>query len=610
MTNSWWSRLRSDRQHGWRALQPIRSDEWWLLLAIVVVAAWIRLHDLDYNTVYLDEADNISIARRVLAGQLSPSPIGYHLGWYLFPLMAWWADQLGGAAGMRAMTGVLGIGTLLAVMHTTRRLSGTADALAAGLLLAPLSPFVFAGRVAYREAATLCFFAVGVALFVEASATHRRRMWVASAISIFAAFLIKHPLAIFGPPLVGLALLEGARARRYFAVLLSTLCITYVAVYWSEMEEMWRYLQTSTDYLRAPAGELARIYVRQRIDVWLLLALAVMSLALDRRTLIWPRLAMFGGALLFAVVHVTQRADYNTYRQAAYVLLLLIPLAVPVFGQLVGRLRSASIAMPARATQYACVLIAVPLALAGRDWTVTRADVAFPWTNNSFATQYLRAWTGPARKVLVDDQTLRYSLWPEYRPEHIVDPFYFAYEGQTGPPAYTAAVRDGAFDFIVLGTGMLSSIAPDLPPHYGEVGQVTDSLTGAVVRVYRRLRPPIAPPAPRSGNFVITDPVADARVAGASVPVRGVLLDRRSGESVQVEVLTNRWWPQGVPVGVDPVTGVFETTAWLGGADGQRCHHAIRARVRDLRGRVRYTAMVTDIARVNPTFPDSTCDGR
>jgi len=25
---------------------------------------------------------------------------------------------------------------------------------------------------------------------------------------------------------------------------------------------------------------------------------------------------------------------------------------------------------------------------------------------------------------------------------------------------------------------------------------------------------------------------------------------------------------------------------------------------------VRYTAMVTDIARVNPTFPDSTCDGR
>ncbi len=592
----------------WRPLAPFSAQDWWLLGLVFLIGAWVRLHDLNYNTVYLDEADNITIARRVLAGELIPNPIGYHLGWYLFPLMAWWADQLGGVEGMRAMTGVLGLVTMGAVAQLTRRFSGNAEAIGAAALMAVLSPFVFAGRMAYRESATICFLSLGVMLFVEASATDRRRLWAASALSVFAALLCKHPLALFGPPLFLLSMLEGPRARRWFGLPLTVLCLTYVYVYRVPLTEMWHYLRTSTAYLNAPSGELLQIYVWRRLDVWVLFALAVSGFCLDTRTLRWPRLAMLGGAILFAAVHVSQRADYNTYRQAVYVLMPLIPIAIPTLGWLIERVRAGAIALPIRAVEFSCLLLAVPLALAGRDWTATKADIPFQWASNAFATDYLRAWASPTRRVLVDDQTLRYSLWPEYRPDQITDPFYISYGGQSGTPAYVAAVREGVFDFLVFTTGMLDAVRPALDAHYRLVATQPDSATNAPVQVYRRIAPAVSPPVAQRGPLVVTQPATNSRVYGMSIPVRGVLTQRRGGEAISVEVFTDKWYPQGTPVGVDPLTGDFEANASLGGRDVQRCHHLIRVRVRDPRGRLLYSTLVPDVARIDPSAVDPACD--
>ncbi len=578
-----------------------------------MLGAWIRLHDLGYNTAFNDESINVIVGRDVIAGRLTPSPIPFYVGWYLFPVLAWWADQLGGVVGMRVMTGLFGLATMVAVAHTTRRLFGNHAAIAAMILVMVLSPFVFAGRVAFREAGTIGFLAVGVACFVEAWATDRRRFWAASALCVLAAFLCKHPIGMYGPPMVGLAILAGARGRRWFALLLSSLVVAYLVIYRAEMLEMWHVLRT-TPILFAPESEVPKIYGVRRLDVYLLFALSLLGFALDRVTMRMPRLLLLGGALLFALVHVTQRADLNTYRHAAYVLVYLIPLTVHALALLLWRVSQAQIAIPHWALPIAAALVAVPCALAGRDWTVTKSDVAFAWPSNRIGAEYLRAWTGGNRQVLVDDQTLRYELWPEFQTYQITDAFYYSYQGQLNGPAYTAAVRDGVFDIIVLdgaaydaSARLRDAIMPGLAQRYALAVEAADSLTGTPVQIYKRVTPAPQPPGQRTGRLQILDPITGSRSSTASITVRGVLNSPRGGEHVELEIFTNVWWPQGKPLGVDPLSGMFEGVVSLGGVGQQRCHHLIRARARDYKGDVIASTMVVDIGRIDGGVPDPTC---
>ena len=610
----WFDRTGRGRERPWPALEPFTVEDRWLLGFLFAIGAWIRLHDLGYNSAFNDESINVIVGRDVLAGQFRPSPIPMYVGWYLFPLMAWWADQLGGVVGMRAMTGVLGLGTMWAVSHVARRYFGNREAIAALILVMVLSPFVFAGRVAFREAGTICFMAVGVAFFVEAWAMDRRRFWTLSALFVFAAFLCKHPIGMYGPPMVALAIVAGPTGRRWFGLLLIALVTMYLWLYRVEMLEMWHVLRT-TPILYAPSTEIKNIYGIRRLDVYTTLALALIGLALDRKTMVRARLWLLGGGLLFAAVHVTQRADQNTYRHAAYVLIFFIPLAVHTLTLLLARLRALEIPLPKWALAISATLLAVPLALAGRDWKLNRADVAFGWVNNSFAVEYLRAWTGGSRLVLVDDQTLRYELWPEFKTWQITDAFYYSYQGQLNGPAYTAAVRDGVFDFVVLdgaaydaSTRLRDAVMPVIWGHYVLANEVADSATGQAVQIYRRAWPAVAVPGQRNARLLIYEPATGGRSSTTNVVVRGVLTAPRGGERVQVEVLTNQWWPQGPPVDVDPLSGTFETTVALGGAGAQRCHHLIRARAYDFRRRLVASTMVVDVARIDPTEQDPNCE--
>lgn len=610
----WFNRAEAGRDSLWPSLRAFTAEERWLLGFLIALGAWIRLHDLGYNSAFNDESINVIVGRDVLAGQLKPSPIPMYVGWYLFPLMAWWADQLGGVVGMRAMTGVLGLGTMWAVSHIARRMFGNREAIAALILVMVLSPFVFAGRVAFREAGTICFMAAGIACFVEAWATNRRRFWAASALFVFAAFLCKHPIGMYGPPMVGLAMLAGANARRWFALFLTALVTTYLVLYRAEMMEMWHVLRT-TPILYAPDAEIKNIYGIRRLDVYATFALALIGFALDRKSMLGARLWLLGGGLLFAAIHVTQRADQNTYRHAAYVLIFFIPLAVHAIAQLLARVSAAEIPLPKWALAISASLIAVPLALAGRDWKVTRSDVAFGWVSNTFAAEYLRAWTGGSRLVLVDDQTLRYELWPEFKTWQITDAFYYSYQGQLNGPAYTAAVRDGVFDFIVLdgaaydaSTKMRDAIMPVIWNHYVLANEVADSITGQGVQVYRRAWPAVQPPGQRNARLLIHEPATGSRSSTANVYVSGVLSAPRGGERIQIEVFTNQWWPQGTPVDVDPLSGTFEANVSLGGVGPQRCHHLIRARAYDFRRRLIASTMVVDVARIDPNEPDPNCE--
>jgi len=595
-------------------MRPYTQNERWLLALLFAVGAWIRLHDLGYNSAFNDESINVLVGRDVLAGELKPNPIPFYVGWYLFPLLAWWSDQLGGVVGMRAMTGIMGLATVWSVSHITRRVFGNGAGIAAVVFVLILSPFVFAGRVAFREAGTICFLAVGAACFVEAWTTDQRRYWAGSALSVFAAFLCKHPIGIYGPPMVLLAIMASARGRVWFAMLLTAIVSSYVLIYRVELLDMWHVLRT-TPILFAPDTEIAKIYGVRRLDVYGMYVLAALGFALDRRAAVRSRLILLAAATLFAVVHVTQRADLNTYRHAAYVLMFLIPLGVHAISAAIARVGTSGVAVERYGVALFSGIVAIPMALAGRDWHVTKADVAFEWPNNTFSAEYLRAWTAGSRLVLVDDQTLRYELWPDFRTHQITDAFYYAYQGLLNGPAYAAAVRDGVFDFVVFdgasydaSTKLRAAILPELGAHYVKSVTMADSLTGQPIEVYRRVLPAMASPGPRKERLQITEPATGSVSETLNVAVRGVLAAAQGGERVQIEVYTNQWWPQGTTVAVDPISGIFESVVSLGGVGAQRCHHLIRARAFDARQRLIATTMVVDVARVNPNDPDPRCE--
>ncbi len=603
----------------WPAPRALTWIEWTVLVGTILVASWLRLHDLDYNTAFNDESINVLIGQSVIDGRLTPSPIPWNFGWYLFPLMAWGADQLGGLTGMRVMAGILGLFTIGAIGWTARRAFGTRTAIVSVVLIAGLSPFIHATRVAFRDAGTLFFLSVGIACFLQAWITNRRAMWMLSALSVFAAFLCKHPLGIYAPPLMILAWMAGANGRRWFALTLLGMLVAYGVYYLPEMRAMWGWLQNLPS-LKAPNDALQTIYLDQRLDVWALLLLAGIGFLLDRHTQRGLRLLLIAGGMLFAAIHVGQRTDYLTYKQAAYVLMLLAPVSAHGLVLLSERLlrdRKPSDLTNLREVSVltTSVLLALPLSVAGREWTFDRADIGVRWQSNALAVEYLLAWASPTRLVLVDDQTLRYALSPTYRTEQFVDAFYYQYGSLRGAEAYAAAVRDGVFDFIVFdGNGfgesatLRAAIAPVLSGRYALAIASSDSVSGIPLEIYRRVQPAVTAPATPRTRLRILSPTTGMLVDSGVVVVRGQVLNPKRLEQVGIEVFTNRWWPQGDLVPVHPVTGAFSVPTALGGDGAQRCHHLIRVSIYGIGRGLHERVTIADVRRSDPTAADARCE--
>lgn len=553
----------------------------------------------------MDESIYVLYGRMFLTAHFEPPidhPLHFSFGWYLWPALAAAADRLGGIVGVRELAALLGLLTVLAVYGFARRLFSPAVGLASAAVFAFLGPAVLTSRIATRDVAAICFLALGLWLSVRAWQQREWQAWLASAGFFFAAFLCKYLVALYFPFLALLSFRRSRRAALWFTLPLALSCGGYVLAYASDLAALLRYGHTYAS-LQAPLSEAWRIYVTQRLDFWILLGLSLLAWERGNAASQWTAGLLWLGAAIMPVFQWVSRADYDYWKHVNYSLFFLTPLAAQ--GLLRGLRRQVRVLNPLAGAGVVAVL-ALSLDWAGDAW---RIDRFLFWPNAEPIAAFFEGRLVAEDWVLVDDSVLRYYLQPPLRQRKIADPFYFRYRDLAGEAAYTAAVHDGAFDFIALDGGvspearrMRAAIQPEIAGHYVLKLSMADPVLGQAIQIYERITPPPAKPEQSGPRVEILDPANQAVVMTdqKTTVLHGQVTDAGPGWYVRVDVFTNRWYPQGGKIFPRAEDGSFSQQIYLAGGDRQQCNHLVRARLYDEHGRPEGVALNFGIARANP----------
>lgn len=568
------------------------------LLLIAIIALWLRAQNPGYTTAYMDESIYVVYGRMFLNKHFEAplsSPLRWSFGWYLWPVFSALADRVGGIVAVREMAAAMGTAAVMAVYGFSRRLYGSAVGVGAGAVFSVLGPAVMVSRIATRDAGAFFFFVFGLWAFVRAWQEDELPSWIISAACLFSAFLCKYVVAIYFPFLVIIAVRKGWRAALSFCLPMVVASVFYLVRYWPDLRYLLLY-GASYGSLRAHGWQLWNVYVWQRIDLWVIAVLSLLSFAVRGHRRV--TLLMWLGAALGLAFQWKTRADFDFWKHATYVLLFLVPAAVYALIALAKRLGGTQL------RQAVIAISAVLMLTVGSAWVGKSSsyDQTIFWPNVEPVLAYFEGRLPNNARILTDDSVLRYYFNPLLSQSQITDPFAFWYQGRAGASAYSSAVEDGWFDYVILDGGMgteAKTMESALWGHlarYTRALQMPDSMLGHTIQIYQRTSPPARVNPLGSASVEIITPLADSAVNRIS-GITGKTSGAADGWYVRLEVFSNRWYPLGkYPLLQD---GTFEATALFGGEGNQASHHMLRARLYDNQGHPRAVSVVFNVRRNN-----------
>ena len=570
------------------------------LMLIAAAAIYLRVRDPLYSTAYMDESVYVVYGRMFLARHFeSPldTPLQWTFGWYLWPMMAAWADRLGGLAALRELAAGLGVVTVAATYGFTSRVFSKAAGLGAAAIMAVIAPAVLVSRIATRDSGSIAFFALGLWAFAAAWRDNKKRYWILTGLCLFAAFLCKYLVALYFPVLVLLALRKGWRPVLLLALPLTLACAAYGLLHFADLKHLLLY-GSGYSSLRAP--DAWEIYAGRRGDFWLLLAPAIVALASRR----WRVAAawLWAGACLMLLFQWKSRADYDYWKHVNYTLLFLVPLAAAGVVTAMHVFHEKNYGSRLVWSVAAIIALAGGVAVLGDSLSIQKFLF---WPDVEPALAYFDGRLGSQDRVLVDDTVFRYYFQPPLHQSTIADPMYFHYRDSSGhdnfgADAYKAAVGEGAFSYVLMDGGMggearsMDAAIRPLLGRYQLQMSALDPVLGQKIEIYARDAasttggPEIHLTSPASGALVTTQ--NDATIA------EGVATGAHTDWYAEIEVFTNQWYRQGERVRIAP-DGSFRQSIYLGGQGPQQCYHLVRARLFDDKGRQRAIALNYGVAR-------------
>lgn len=149
-------------------LQPRQHSQWLitaehglfaLLLSLVFV---VRVTNLRFNTLHLDEAIYTNLGQAALAGDFDQEATRWLSGSYLYPIVANLAARIGGVVGLRALSAVLLTLAALFVYLTVRRIFDYRSALFALFVFGFTGISIDLGQYAVNDAMGVAFLAAAL----------------------------------------------------------------------------------------------------------------------------------------------------------------------------------------------------------------------------------------------------------------------------------------------------------------------------------------------------------------------------------------------------------------------------------------------------------------
>lgn len=299
-----------------------------LLLLVLLYGLLVTVFDLDYNSVFIDEAYHITMGRELLRGDPCPGCPFATGSPRVHPTLAGIGDVIGGIYGARIMSLLFGLMLTATVYLASAILIGESlGAMAAAL-------FMFTGQTLYLS--KLATYDMTAAFFLGASfcmlvlstraASERRRAFTIAvgSIALLAAAMTKYLLPVFMPAL-GLYVLLSHGWRR--TILYCVLPIAALGALYVAFEEFrpGAIVGGQIETYRVVTVPLKTIFEWAFRWIALVLLLAVFGVFHERHGKRAAMLIGLGSPII--LLHLVTRAEQSVNKNMIFALIFLVPAA-------------------------------------------------------------------------------------------------------------------------------------------------------------------------------------------------------------------------------------------------------------------------------------------
>jgi 4-amino-4-deoxy-L-arabinose transferase-like glycosyltransferase len=304
-----------------------REYHYYLLALMILCALLVTVSDLDYNSIFVDEAFHIVVGHQVLRGEACPSCPYVTGSIFIHPIIAAFGDMMGGLHGARFMNTLLGLLSALFVYLTARLLFNRRTGLIA------FAVFIFSGQALYLmklatyDMAAVFFLSLAFLLVVAseraASELGCNLLLLAGTVALFAASITKYLVPVFIPAFMLFILWRlGFWRALYgsFVPLAALLIVYYLGAVYPVREGLFGTVENSRVSFRVPFVTLFDWTIR-----WIALALLLAVFGLFRRGKGRAVLVLIGMSTPILLVHLLSGAEQSLNKNVIFSLVFLAP---------------------------------------------------------------------------------------------------------------------------------------------------------------------------------------------------------------------------------------------------------------------------------------------
>lgn len=418
----------------------------YIFLFFIVLASFaIRAYNLNFNSIFVDEAAYIVIGQKILSGNLSSvfNDITWVGGFpYIYPFFSAFFYNLGGILGVRFFNVILGTLSVLLIYFFTVQLnlfkekkSNQITGLVSAALMAVATIPVEASRLAIYDALSFTLFLLGLNFFLKAVRDKDRKFYVLTAVTIFISFLAKYTPMFYVPFLLlsGWFLTE-ARRKNFIKYLWIPTIILFGLYFLGTAQNLMEFFTTQVGDISSPF-EILQIFLKYS---WIIFIFSFMGAAILWKTKKYEIEGLYFLSLVPLVVHVLTKNNNTMHQHVFLTLIFILPLASAFFAWIVEKNRITGLAAIISILIFSTIYLNNQL-----------RDLENFWPNSDRANAILRERLRTGDIVLAEgsDSTLL-ALNGRISSDRLIGPFSFSYKNLEDEAAYTQAINDGYFRLI------------------------------------------------------------------------------------------------------------------------------------------------------------------
>jgi 4-amino-4-deoxy-L-arabinose transferase-like glycosyltransferase len=441
------------------------------LLLLIIFAFGIRIYNLNYNSLFFDEATYIRLGKEFFYGTIDSTGAYSWVGGMpiVYPPISAIGYMLGGVIGARLINVLLGTITVYLVYIFIKQLqffkNNSENSLSGvfGALLFSVFPLtIHLSRIAIYDMLSFTLFISGIVFlqkFIYGEKYNSNYIW--SLFSFFVSFLAKYSVLMFFPFifLIITVYVWRVNKKRIEEVILFILILSsIIGFYLYSHSTDFMHFVTSQVVNRDTTTILSKFDLFKNITVFMYIPGVIGLLYFINLKKIQTVLLLFLSVVpLF--IHLISQNTATLQQNAIFSLLFIAPLAAGAFVCLTNKYKYLG---------YSLVFIyifAIYIQTAPQ-----RYDFEHFWPNSTSAMNFLQNRVTKGDKVLAEaDDVAAVALERKMPMTDVIGPYDFSYKKQNGTSAYIRAVQDAYFTYIELeknGNTFENSILPEIIKNY------------------------------------------------------------------------------------------------------------------------------------------------